>query len=60
MSSNMSDQSNIIKNNLISNMVKTIKAMQSTIRPEQYNQSNMVSNTIKINLKVVTLLVAPI
>ena len=38
--------------------IKAIKAMQSTIRPERYNQSDMVSNTIRTNPGVVTSLVA--
>ena len=28
-------------------MVRAIKAMQSIIRPEQYNQSNTISNTVR-------------
>ena len=39
-----------------SNTVRAIKAieeMQSTILPERYNQSNMVSNTIRTNPGVV-------
>ena len=31
-----------------------IKVIQLTIRPEQYNQSNMTSNTIRTNPGVVT------
>ena len=45
--------------------IKAIKAIQSTIRPEQYDQqygqsnhSNKVCNTIKTNPGVVTLSVA--
>ena len=57
------DQTDAI-NNTTSNTIRAIKAikafkaMQSTIRPERYNQSNMVSNTIKTNPGVVKLSVA--
>ena len=54
------DQSNAI-NDTTSNTVrgiKAIKAMQSTIRPERYDPSDMVSNTIRTNPGVVTLSVA--
>ena len=34
--------------------IKAIKAMRSTIRPEQYDQSNMVSDTIRTSPEVIT------
>ena len=37
------------QSNTISNTVRAIKAIQSMIRPEQYNQSNMVSDMIRTN-----------
>ena len=37
-----------------SNAVRAIKAIQSTIRPQQCNQSDMTSNTIRTNPGVVT------
>ena len=38
--------------------IKAIKAMRSTIQLKQYDQSNIVSDTIRTNLGVVTLSVA--
>ena len=52
--SNQSNQSNAI-NDMTNDTVraikaiKAIKAMQSTIRPERYDQSDMVSDTIRMN-----------
>ena len=57
---NQSNQSNAI-NDTTSNTVraiKVIKATRSTIRPERYEQSDMVSDTIRMNPVVVTSLVA--
>ena len=54
------DQSDAI-NDTTSNTVRTIKAikaMRTTIRPERYDQSNMVSDTIRTNPGMVTLSIA--
>ena len=52
--SNQSDAINNTTSNTIK-AIKAIKAMRSVIRPEQYNQSDMVSNTMRTNPGVVTL-----
>ena len=45
------NQSNTTSNTV--RAIKTIKAIQSTIRPKQCDQSNMTSNTIRTNPGVV-------
>ena len=57
---NQSNQSDAINNTTSDTVraIKAIKATQSTIRPERYEQSDMVSDTIRMNPGVVTSLVA--